>query len=304
MNSIYVNAKPSVLFRSSYPCQQAIIKQLKCAFEKVAERAATDRSKCEQASLEERQAKDLLHKQTQKMNGLEIDVEHLITAKEKLETSIADYQSRQSDMRKEMDLDAYKISNLETEVAKLKSVIEDKNTKLLSLERKVKLMSDEHSDVQNKLADCTNIKSQLEEKNSRLQTQLDEAQNDLRAAKRCLVEKEQLDAEISRSIDLKKSLNKLREKSQQRELELQANAKILHRERAFFQEMAGNQEKIVKSLSRKLQVAQNEWQTRENHILNHHKLEMQKIKNEKEQEIISLKNNFETESKFSFHSFF
>ena len=51
------------------------------AYEQATTRAAADRSACETAMMAERQAKDLLQKQTQKNHRVEANVEKLIADK-------------------------------------------------------------------------------------------------------------------------------------------------------------------------------------------------------------------------------
>lgn len=261
------------------------------AYEQAVTRAAADRSACETAMMTERQAKDLLRKQTQKMHRVEASVEKLIVDKESLEEYIVSYKSRQSDLQKELDHQASKVSYSSNEAKKLETIIDDKSAQVRILESRVKFMTKEHNETQKQ-------KSHLEEKNNRLQAQLDQAHGDLHNAKQCTLDKDRLVAEIARSADLEKKLNELRQKSQQLESKLRANDTCLNDVNSKLRQNSEKQNRIVKTLHRKLQVEKDDWKARENHIISNHKLELQKLKNEMEAKVEHLKTSLETECKF------
>ena len=120
---------------------QETIKSIKDAYEHAARRSAADRSRCEQALVSEQQTKDLLCRQSFKLQSVEAEIARFVL----------DQQLRQTGLLLE---------------------IEEKDQKIKEAERKMKSILEENDDARKQLADC-NIKSRAEERNNYLEAQLD-----------------------------------------------------------------------------------------------------------------------------------
>lgn len=250
---------------------QETIKSIKDAYEHAAKRSAADRSRCEQALVSEQQTKDLLCRQSFKLQSAEAEIARVV----------ADQQLRQTGLLLE---------------------IEEKDQKIKEAERKMKSILEENDDARKQLADCNRIKSRAEERNNYLEAQLVRAADDLRKAtqnqrrkaKIATVDRQQLDESKSRAMDLKRSLDMLHESSQQREHELEAK----HKENEFLRQSVTKYEKMVKSLSVKLQTAESDWEIRETQIESVHSAEIQKLRDQKDRELLSVNNDLKVESEW------
>lgn len=279
--------------------EQATITQLKIAFEEVAMKAATDRSKAEKASLEERQAKELLRKHNQKMSDLEAEIERLASAKEHLENMASKQSTRFADLQKQVQLKISNVADMSSEIDKLNHAVHEKNYLIEGLERKLKVDADALDKTHEQLKECRKAKVRWEERCEHLKSQLDKAHDELRAAKVCTDQMNLLDAEKSKNTELQNALDKQRQESKERELELRASAQLMHRENAMVRENYLSQEKWAKSLERKLRKAQGEWKLREANLVSSHSVELREIKNICERENMSYKNALESESKLN-----
>jgi len=284
--------------------EQATITQLKIAFEEVAMKAATDRSKAEQASLAERQAKDLLRKHNQRMSDLESEIERLASAKEHLENMASKQNTRFADLQRQVQLKISKVADMSSEIDKLNRAVNEKNYHIEGLERKLKIDAEALDETHEHLKECRKAKVRLEERCDHLQSQLDQAQDEIRAAKVCTDQKNLLDAEKSKNTELQNALDKLRQESKGRELELHASAQLMHRENAMVRENSLSQEKWAKSLERKLKKAQGEWKLREAKLISSHNVELKEIRHRLGRENMSYKNALESESKRNSHFVF
>lgn len=130
--------------------------------------------------------------------------------------------------------------------------------------------------------------SQTEEQNVYLETQLNRAAETMLKAKKSSIDKEKFFEAQSRIKDLKQSLDLLRISSQQREQTLINKSK----------EDTEEHERMVKSLSRKLQLAKREWVARVEQIESMHRLEIQQLTDAKQRELASTDIKFESESEF------
>ena len=256
------------------------IQRLKDSYQQAARISATDRSQYEKVSSSEQQAKDLLRKQSSKLQSVKAEMERLIDK----------HKSSQSKLYSEINTSTAKVSGLLSEM-------EEKDRIINNSERRIKSIMNERDEMQKQLTECNRIRSRAEQRNNHLQAQLDQADDDIRQAKRCSVDRNQLEIEMSRARELKHSLNVLRQTSEQRELEFQTKNKAMHRDNILLREDAKNHEKTIKSLREKLQVAKSERKSREMQIFDSHRAEMQ----EKEQANISMNRNFEAERKFTLY---
>lgn len=192
---------------------------------------------------------------------------------------VAENESRQSE-------NALKISRLSRE-------IEEKDRQILDIERRMKSSLDERDDKHTQLMDsCEKVKSRLEESIAHLQTQLDKATDALRQEKVSMVDKHLLDEAVSRAADLKRSLERLNELSQHQEEELRTNKK----EKRQLQISVAKSEKMMKSLSEKLQSAKRDYESREIQLENRNRLEMQKLRDQTKCELTSMDCDLKAES--------
>lgn len=275
---------------------EATIRQLKSAFEQTATRAASDRSKCEEAVLNERQAKDLLRKQTQRLHEVEAELEHVVGVKEKIETSLANRKSKQSAIEKECEKKSSMLLLLESEVNKMNSVIAHQNSQISAFESQVKRLSVERDGISKQVHESNKAKSRLEDKNNRLQTQLNQVHDDIRSLKQKTVDTDRFNAEVSRGLELHRSLEEVRESSKRQEEELRANGERMNKERNVHREKCAKQEKRILSLESKYQTAKNDWKTKQSQIMNEHSLDIERVRAASEQKLMSLTKNYETES--------
>ena len=194
---------------------------------------------------------------------------------------VSDNKSRQSE-------NAFKISRLSRE-------IEEKDLKILDIERRMKSSLDDRDDKHIKLMDsCEKVKSRLEERIAHLQAQLDKATDALRQAKVSMVDKQLLDEAVSKAADLKRSLERQQELSQQQEEEILANKE----ENRQLLISVAKSEKMMKSLSVKLQSAKRDFATREKQIESMNRLGMQKLQDQTKCELMSMECDLKAESEF------
>lgn len=188
---------------------------------------------------------------------------------------VADNESKQSE-------NALKISRLSRE-------IEEKDRKILDIERRMKSSLDDRDDKHTQLMNsCEKVKFRLEERIAHLQTQLDKATDTLRQSKLSSVDKQLFDEAVSRAADLKRSLERQHELSQQQEEE----------ENKQLQSSVAKYEKMVKSLSGKLQTAKQDYESREKQIESMNRLEIQKLKDQTRYELASMECDLKAESEF------
>ena len=261
---------------------QATIQRLKDAYEQAARRSAADKSRCEQALASDQQSKELLRMQTIKLNNVEAEMERLVD----------ENKSRLTTMQNEANVNASKISSLLCEV-------DERDRTINNSERRIKSLMNERDEMQKQLTECNRIRSRAEQRNNQLLARLDQAEDDMRHAKRCSVDKDQLEIERLRARDLQQSLDRLRESSHQQELDLQAKNKEMHRDNVLLRGDLTKHEKMAKSVTRKLQIARNEANAREELIRSSHCAEIQKLRDEKEQEILSMSRKFQAERKLN-----
>ena len=199
-------------------------------------------------------------------------------AKAEIIRVVADNKSKQND-------NATKLSSLSREV-------EEKEKTVKEAERRLIVLLDERNDVQKQLLDSNRIKSRAEERNNRLEAQLDKAANDLREAKFDTVERAQLDEALSRAVDLKHSLDMLRGSSQQlgKELQTKKNEILLLRQNV------AKYETLMKSLSGKLKMSKRECEAQVRQMESAHEVEMHKLRDQKEKELTSAGNELKVES--------
>lgn len=222
----------------------------------------------------EQQTKGLLREQTNKLHSVEAELERVV----------AYHKSRQSKFQNQIDGLASKVSCLTSE-------IEEKDRQNNTSERRMKNILEERDELKTKLLESERIRSRLNDGNNRLQAQLDESLSETRRAKRSSVDS--LEAEISKNVELKLSLQRLQQSTQEQEMELQARNKETHRENTLLREDLAKYQAMTHSLSKTLQVAKHEGKAREKQLRSQH-VEMQKLK--------SMKKNFEAERKLCCHS--
>jgi len=186
---------------------------------------------------------------------------------------VAENESRQRE-------NALKISRVSRE-------IEEKDRQILDIERRMKSSLDERDDKHTQLMySCEKVKSRLEESIAHLQTQLDKATDALRQEKVSMVDKHLLDEAVSR-------LERLNELSQHQEEELRTNKK----EKRQLQISEAKSEKMMKSLSGKLQSAKRDYESREIQLQKMNRLEMQKLREQTRYELTSMECDLKAESK-------
>lgn len=166
--------------------------------------------------------------------------------------------------------------------------VEAKDEMLKASALKMKSILDERDDLQTQLMECKKSASQAKEKNVYLEARLNRAADAMLKAKVCSIDKEHFDKEKSRVKDLKLSLDMVRRTSQEREHELTSKNR----------EDAEEHERIVNSLSRKLQLSKSEWITRVEQIESMHRLEIQQVTNDKQRDLSSTVNKLKAESEF------
>lgn len=272
---------------------QATISKLKSAYEQAIMKAASEKSKREEAIMSERQAKELLQKQSQKLCRLESELEKATAAKSKVEASSSKYAMEHNNLKKDLEASMLKISDLSDEVKKLQSIMEENESKLRISESRIKFVSDEKEEIHKQ-------KSHWEAKYERLHEKLEQATENLREAKRCTVHKDRLEEEIAKRSQVERDFVNFRHSAQEVESQERARTKELRKENAALKKTAKEQENVIKSLNRKLQSTKNESKSVEMNILSKHKMELQRLKSESDNEIDSLKKRLEMECKFRF----
>lgn len=247
---------------------QDTVQRLKRSFEAAARRSAADTRRCEQALASESKAKDLLRTQTHTLLNVEEEIERIRQ----------DHKSKQAIIQAEMN-------------SLTSKALEDKER----ISRRIKTISEERDDIQKQLTECNRIRCRIEERNSQLQTQLDTV---LRGS----IDKERYDAEISRTMNLQRALDALRQSADRQELELQSKGRemqVFWRENVQLRDDASTYEKQIKAVNKKLQLARHEWKSRQKDLGSRHGKEMQSLRDENEQLLSDLNNKFEAESKHS-----
>jgi hypothetical protein len=207
----------------------------------------------------EQKAKDLLHRQTIILQNMEAETCRYVE----------DHQSRHSS----------KLYGLMREVEK-------KDERLKASVLRMKWILEERDDLRTQLLECKKVKSQAEEKNVYLEAQLNRAADAMLKAKVCSIDNERFDKEKSRVKDLKHSLDMLRRTSQEREHELMTKNN----------EDAEEYERMIKTLSRKLQLGKSEWTERVEQMESMHRVELQHVTNDKERDLSSAVNKLKAES--------
>ena len=250
--------------------KDATIKQLKAAFEQAASRAASDRSKCEHALAGERRKGDMVKAYGKKFRSLEEEKQKLASLRDELEAATAEKQSQIASMQQVANEHVSKNANL-------RAIIEEKECKMNSLERRLKYISDERDDFHHQLTECKSAMTQL-------QLQLDRANNEVRDSKRSSAEVHQFE-----TMKLQQTLDALRQSSQLREQEMSTTLKLLRRE---CQEKTGKQAKLIKSLGHKLKG----YEARESDLERSHRSELQQLQHCREQELKTLKETLTNES--------
>lgn len=261
MELITTNAAHVNQLKSEVIKKDDTIKSIKDAYEQAARRSAADRSRCEQACASEQQAKELLARQAVKLQETEAEVGRVET----------EYQARQTELMSE---------------------VEERKLKYKEVERRMKSALGERDDMQTQLEDCNRIKSRTEEKNTQLETQLDRATDEMRKTKQATtVERHLLDDAVSRATDLKHSMDRLRESSQQLEQEL----RIKKEENKLLRQNVARYDKMVKSLSGKLVMVKRDWDKREKEIENTHRLEVRMLRDQTDRELSSMNHELKAE---------
>eukprot|EP00984_Skeletonema_dohrnii_P007101 scaffold2557_cov101-Skeletonema_dohrnii-CCMP3373.AAC.2 len=251
--------------------KDATIKQLKAAYEQAASRAASDRSKCEHALAGERRKGEMVNTYTKKLRSLESDKQKLVAQRADLETAAAKKESQIASMQQTVYDHAATIANL-------KAVIEEKDCKIASFDRRLKYTSDERDDFHHH---HTELKRAI----AQLQSQLDRANDEVRDCKR-----NSADAHQFETMKLQQTLDALHQSSQLREQELSANLKVLRRE---CQSKTSKQAKLIKSLGNKLKGCE----AREEDLERSHRSELHELRNCQEQELRALNETLANERK-------
>jgi hypothetical protein len=147
---------------------------------------------------------------------------------------------------------------------------------------------EEQDDLRTHLMECKKIKSQAVEKCIYLEAQLNRAADAMMKAKESSINKEQFVEAQSRIRDLKQALDMLRRSSQQREQNLMTKNR----------EDAEMHERMIKDLSRKMQLAKREWAARMEQNESTHRLEIKDVIDVKQRELASMDEEFKVESEF------
>ncbi|KAL9182156.1 hypothetical protein ACHAXT_012808 [Thalassiosira profunda] len=245
------------------------IQRLKETYSQAARRCSSDRTRCEQALIAEADAKVMLREQTGKMNDVKAELKRA--------------RATQNEMQHDLSAKASLVSSL-------KSDVEEQQRKIASSERRVKSISEERNELQQRLGECSRRTTQLN-------AQLERAEEDARRAKRHSVDKEQMEAEISRAAELQLSLERLRQRAKRDEAELRARNEATKRENLALREEIEQHNKAAISLHRKIQMAQSESkQIRRAHEVDSQKLDAaERTLQDKEQALTSVEKSLETE---------
>lgn len=172
---------------------------------------------------------------------------------------------------------------------------EQKNSAIDELERKVKVAADEFEAIQRRLKECSKANSRLEMRCESLQSKLDLTNDEMRTTKECTVQRNLLDEEKSKNAGLQNELDKLRLESKAKEADLRESTKNTRREYALIHGNYLSQEKLLKSLERKLKKAQSDWESKETQITSTHNLAMEQMKRRLERESRSLQKALDSE---------
>lgn len=218
--------------------------------------------------MSEQKFKDLLCRQAISLRDAEAETNRVV----------ADNKSKQTD-------NAFKLSRLSREA-------EEKDHKVIEAERRLKVLLEERNDMQAQLVDCNRSKSRTEERNNHLEAQLDKAADDIRNAKLGTVDRAQLDEAMTRAVDLKHSFDMLHESSQQRDQELQTKKNEI----LLLRQNVAKYDRMMKSLSGKLQTSKRNCETKERQLENAHGAEMQKLRDQHDSELSSAGNELKAES--------
>ena len=230
---------------------------------------------------------------------MEAEVERLQFANEHLESTLAGHQKRSSMLQRDIDMHLSTIADLRSEVDKLKSNINDRDSTIESLHHKIKVALEESEDANKCAKESRKAKIRLEGRCDRLQSQLDHARDEIHASKESTVKKELLESEMNKTTELKLALDNLRREYQERESELLSSIKQIHSENTMIRESSFSQEKHARAWEKKLKRAQSEWKQKESQLINSHSLEMKEAKQVLSQEAASLKNDLESERKYN-----
>jgi len=247
--------------------KEATIQRLKDSYKQAARKAALDKARCDQLSSSEQQARELLDQQTNKMHNMEAENERLVS----------DYKAQQTSKLNE-------ITSKEAKINTLISLVEEKDTVINACKRQIKTIVHERDDMQRQLTECNRHRSRSELRVTQLQAQLDQAVDDIRNVKRSSVDKERLEAETSRTSKLQHSLDSLKTKNID-----------MHRENMLLRNEVAKHQQMSTSLKKKVQQAKSQWKSRETELTASHYEEMQQLRDEHDQALLSVNRKFENE---------
>jgi len=248
--------------------KEATIQRLKDSYKQAARKAALDKARCDQLSSSEKQARELLDQQTNKLHNIETEMERLVSNYKALHTNKLD-----------------EITSKETKINTLISLVEEKDTVINASERRVKTTIHERDYVQRQLTESNSQRSCSEQRVNQLQAQLDQAVDDIRNVKRSTVDKEErLEAEVSRASELQHSLSSLETKN-----------KGLHGENMLLRNEVAKHQQMSTSLKKKVQQAKSQWKSRENEMTSSHYEEIQQLRDEHKQALLLVNRRFEDE---------
>jgi len=248
--------------------KEATIQRLQDAYKQAARKASLDMSRCKQLSSSEQQARELLDQQTNKMHNMEAENERLVSDYKALHTNKLD-----------------EITSKETKINTLISLVEEKDMAINASEMRIKSITNERDDVQRQLTKSNSQRSCSEQRVNQLQSQLDQAVDDIRNLKRSSVDKEErLEAEVSRASELKHFL-----------VSLETKNKGLHGENMLLRNEVAKHQQMSASLKKKVQQAKSQWKSREKEVASNHYKEIQQLRDENEQALLSVNRKFENE---------
>ena len=251
--------------------KDTLIEQLKSALEKAATRAASDRSRCEQALASEREKSETLKTYTKKLRGLEAEKKKLVGVRADLEQIVSKKESKVTSLQQIIRENTSTISNL-------KATMEERECKLDSVERRLKYVSEERDDIQRKISQSNHARMQL-------QSLLDQAQDEVQKYKRSSSQEHEME-----TMKLQQALDALRQTSQLREQELSAKLTTLQRKS---QHTKDKQAKLIKSLGNNLKDVERSYRS-----------ELEDLKRHREHEIATLQETVANESEYSYISCF
>ena len=241
--------------------KEATIQRLKDSYKQAARKAALDKARCGQLSSSEQEARELVDQQTNKMRNMVAENERLVS----------DYKALHNNKLDE-------ITSKETKINTLTSLVEEKDMAINASEMRIKSIISERDDMQRQL-------SRSKQRVNQLQAQLDQAVNDIRNVNRSSVDKEErLEAEVSRASELQYSL-----------VSLEAKQKDMQRDNMLLRNEVAKHQQMSTSLKKKVQQAKSQWKSREKEIASSHYEEMQQLRDEHEQALLSVNRKFENE---------